>query len=113
MSHSPVNKYLVMTIDFSKEGKVNFTMQKYIEELINKSPNELMKGTRSTPDVAYLFEINENTTKLTDSNNSSPNCCIYASVLNHINSWMTRLQAPDVDDYKKIGRCLRYLRDSK
>ena len=62
----PVHKYLGMTIDFSKEGKVRFTMREYIKELLTECPNKLMKGTSSTSASEYLFNINKNSTKLTN-----------------------------------------------
>ena len=34
-------------------------------------------------------------------------------LLTAISFLSTRIQSPNVDDFKKLGQCLRYLRDSK
>ena len=46
-----------MTIDFSTEGKVMFKMNDYIQNTIDETPEELMKGAMSTPAANHLFDI--------------------------------------------------------
>ena len=100
-------------------------MRQYTKELLNECPNELIKGTSSTPAAAYLFGINKDSTKLTDDQAILYNHLISKALYLFKCAWpylqldvsfltnRLQVQAPDVEDYKNPGRCLRYLRDSK
>ena len=119
----PIQEYLGMTIDYSVKGKVSFSMPQYIEDLLLEYPDSIMKGTSTTPAANHLFQINENTEKLgaTDAvlfhhlvakllylgKRTRPDLPTAISFL------CTRIQNPDVDDFKKLGWCMCYLRDSK
>ena len=59
-----VHEYLGMTIDFSEHGKVKFYMQDYIKALLAEAPEEIMKGSATTPAANHLFQINPEATKL-------------------------------------------------
>ena len=52
-----MHEYLGMTIDYSKEGKVKYTMYDYIDDLLEELPPH-MRGSASSPTAAHLFETN-------------------------------------------------------
>ena len=82
-----------------------------------------MKGPCTSPAANHLFNVNENATKLDASSaiifhhltaqllylakRTRPDLLLAVSFL------CTRVQEPDEDDWKKLGRCLRFLRDNK
>jgi hypothetical protein len=94
----------------------------FVNELIEETPDELMKGVSTTPVANHLFTINDRAQKLSKddvemfhhmtaktlylSKRARPDLQLAVSFLT------TRVQAPDVDDWKKLGRCMRYLRDT-
>ena len=112
-----------MTIDYTQKGKVSFSMPQYIEDLLLECPESIMKGTSSTPAANHLFQVNDYAEKL-----SAMDAVLYhhlvakllylgkrtrPDLLTAISFLCTRIQSPDVDDFKKLGRCLRYLRDTR
>ena len=119
----PIQEYLGMTIDYTSKGKVSFWMPQYIEDLLQECPESIMKGTSTTPGANHLFQTNENAEKL-----STMDAMLYhhlvakllylgkrtrPDLLTAVSFLCTRIQSPDVDDFKKLGWCLRYLRDSR
>lgn len=118
-----VHDYLGMTIDFSRSGKVVFSMLKYIENTILEAPEGIMKKAATTPAANHLFDTDESATKLDTTHaeifyhlvakllylckRTRPDIMLAVAFL------CTRVQQPDEDDYKKLGRCLSYLRDTK
>ena len=114
-----IHNYLRMMIDFLVPGKVHFSMDQYIDNLLVECPEKLMKGTRTTPAVNHLFEVDNACPKL-DTNevilyhhlvakllylckHTCPDIQLTMSFLT------THIESPDEDDYKKIGWCLHYL----
>ena len=59
-----VQEYLGMVIDFTATGKVGFSMPKYVEELLSEAPEEIMKGSSTTPAASHLFQTNPDALKL-------------------------------------------------
>ena len=123
MHRGPIQEYLGMTINYSVKGKVSFSMPQYIEDLLLKCPESIMKGSSTAPAANHLFQTNENVEKL-----STTDAVLYhhlvakllhldkrtrPDLLTAISFLCTRIQNPDEDDFKKLGRCLCYLRDSK
>jgi Reverse transcriptase (RNA-dependent DNA polymerase) len=114
-----IHDYLGIQFDFTKQGKVVMTMNDFIEELLKECPDDLMKGTSTTPAAAHLFTINPECDKLDSetatlyhhltakllylSKRTRPDLQVAVSFLS------TRVLSPDTDDWKKLGRCLRYL----
>ena len=98
-------------------------MLDFISEIIAEAPEHLMTGVSATPAANYLFDVNPNARPLSSddatlfhrlvakllylSKRTRPDLQLAVSFLT------TRVQAPDVDDFKKLGRCLRYLCDTK
>lgn len=56
--------YLGITIDFSDVGKVIFSMHDYFENMLDEAPEDLMKGTCSSPASHHLFKVNKDHEKL-------------------------------------------------
>ena len=117
----PIQEYFGMTIDYTSEGKVSFRMPQYIENLLQECPESIMKGTSTTPAANHLFQRNENAEKL-----STMDAMLYhhlvakllylgkqtrLDLLTAVSFLCTWIQSHDVDDFKKLGQCLRYLRD--
>ena len=117
-----VHEYLGMTLDFSKPGDVVLTMHEYVNSIIAEAPEDLLKGAPATPAAAHLFEVNDDCEKLSTeqaelyhhlvakllylSKRARPDIQLAVSFL------ATRVQQPDTDDYKKLGRCISYLRST-
>ena len=111
--------YLGMRMDFSKKGKVIFSMQEYIDRLVNETPDELLKGPCGTPAANHLFQVNDNA-PLLDEHASKIYHHLTATILYlakktrpdiqvAVSFLSTRVKEPSIDDWKKLGRCIRYL----
>ena len=48
VTRGKVHDYLGMKIDYTKKGKVVFSMDKYVDDLIKETPDELLKGVSLT-----------------------------------------------------------------
>ena len=115
--------YLGMELDFSKPGCVIISMFKYINTMLDELPTEF-EGHAPTPAAENLFEVrpDEERTLLNKelsgiyhhfsakllflSQRARPDVQPAVSFLT------TRVKSPDEDDYKKLGRCMRYIRSS-
>ena len=123
VTRGKIHEYLGMTIDFSDPGKVIFSMIDYVQKLIDETPEELLKGACTSPASNHLFNVNADCDKLDPSTailyhhlvaqllylgkRTRPDLLLAVSFL------CTRVQSPDEDDWKKLGRCIRFLRDTK
>ena len=119
VTRGKVHEYLGMTIDYTSDGCVSFIMKDYVTELLKERPNDMDAGAATTPAASHLFQINENCTKLDPekadlfhhlvakllylAKRSRPDILTATSFL------CTRVKGPDLDDYKKLNRCLNYL----
>ena len=129
-----VHKYLGMTLDFTDKGTVKISMVDYVKEVIAAwdkapkpaddgfsvvQPKRVKKGKRTAaPDD--LFKVNEDAEKL-DTNLSTVFHNIVAKALYLVKRarpdasvsiafLTTRVRAPDVDDWRKLGHLIEYLR---
>ena len=123
VTRGTVHKSLGMKIDFLSPHTVVFSMIEYIKRLLANVPDELMKGSSTSPAGNHLFQINDNANKLDPSSailyhhltaqllylgkQTRPDLLLAVSFL------CTRVQSPDKDDWKKLGQCLRFLRNTK
>jgi hypothetical protein len=121
VNRGTVHEYLGMTIDFGEKGKVKFIMlNDYVENLLDKVPTG-MSGHAATPAANHLFSINDKADKI--SNEDSEKYHHLTAKLLYLSKrarpdlqtavafLCKRVKQPDVDDWKKQGRCLRYLRE--
>jgi hypothetical protein len=121
VTRGKVHEYLGMTIDYSEKGKVKFTMIDYIKGMLDELPGD-MEGTVTTPASSHLFDVNDDAEKLSDAMSEMFHhntakllfLCKRArpDVQPAVAFLCTRVIAPDVDDYKKLGRAMKYLRGS-
>jgi hypothetical protein len=117
-----VHDYLGIRFNFTQTGRVTMTMHNYISELINACPDNLMKGTANSPAGNHLFNVNPDCEKFDKENavmfHHLTAKLLYLSkrtrpdLLPTMSFLCTRVLNPDVDDWKKLGRCLCYLRDN-
>ena len=117
-----VHDYLGMTLDYSQKGKVVFKMDDFIDRLLEEVPGD-MDGVSATPAANHLFQVNKGGVKLDDET---------AELFHHLVAKLlylckrvrpdlhtavafltTRVMGPDADDYKKLARCIRYLRGTR
>ena len=122
VNRGKVHEYLGMTIDFSEKGKVKFIMYDYIENLLDEAPAD-MSGHAATPAALHLFTINEDAEKLSDADSDKFHHLtaklLYLSkrarpdLQTAVAFLCKRVKQPDVDDWKKLSRCIRYLRGTK
>ena len=118
-----VHEYLGMTMDFSMTGKVILSMPEYITTLLKEIPSDLLKGTSTTPAAGHLFTTNPDAEKLSEVKASEYHHLVAKilylakrtrpDLLLAVSFLCTRVTAPDVDDWKKLGGCLRYLNETK
>jgi hypothetical protein len=118
-----VHDYLGIQFDFSTAGKVVMTMTDYISELLEETPDDLLKGTATSPAGNYLMNVNPECERL-DSETGAMYHHLTAKLLYlakrvrpdlqpTVSFLCTRVQDPDTDDWKKLGRCLTFLRGTK
>lgn len=61
-----MHDYLGFQFDFLTDKKVTMTMNDFIQELIKECPDNLMKGTSTTPAPAHLFAVDRDCEKPKD-----------------------------------------------
>jgi hypothetical protein len=118
VTRGKVHEYLGMTINYSIPGKVQFTMNQYIKEMLEEAPSD-MNGIAITPAADHLFTVNNELTLLSTEDGETFHH-LTAKLL-HLSKrarpdiqtavafLTTRVQAPDEDDWKKLGRVIKYL----
>jgi hypothetical protein len=62
-SYGKIHEYLGMTIDYSEDGKVKFTMYAYLEDILVEAPDD-MDGATVTVASNHLFTVNQECEKL-------------------------------------------------
>jgi hypothetical protein len=122
VTRGKVHEYLGMTLDYGEVGKVKFIMDDYVKNLIDNVPSD-MTGTAATPGSNHLFNVNDDAEKLSpemsDKYHQMTAKLLYLSkrvrpdIQPTVAFMCTRVKEPDVDDWKKLGRCIRYIRGSK
>ena len=116
-----IHDYLGMTLDFSLDGKVQINMEDYIRKMLAEFPDD-MAGVATTPAAEHLFKVNQSPTYLDEKDamffhhnvakllflckRACPDIQTAVAFLS------TRVQHPDRDDYKKLGRTMKYLRNT-
>ena len=118
-----VHEYLGMKMDFTTPGKVILSMPDYIDTLTKEIPSDLRKGASTTPAAGHLFSTNADAEKLNEDQASEYHHLVAKilylakrarpDLLLAVSFLCTRVTAPDIDDWKKLGRCLRYLHETK
>ena len=118
-SYGRITEYLGMTIDWSTEGIVMFTMYDYLENILDEAPAEF-DGEDVTPTISELFTVNLTHRKLDtptadlfhrivamflyDAKRARPDLQVAVAFL------CKRVKCPNVGDWKKLGRLVRCVR---
>jgi hypothetical protein len=119
VTRGQVHHYLGMTIDFSMPGRVQFTMIEYITDTLDNLPED-MQGEAATPAGKHLFKVDKDTPTLFNDDDATmfhhntakllfaakrarPDLQLAVAFL------CTRMRAPDTNDYKKLGRLMKYI----
>jgi hypothetical protein len=119
VTRGTVHDYLGMTLDYGVPGQVTIRMDDYVQDLLDEAPGG-MAGTAATPAGEHLFTVSDNPTYLEEPE---------ADLFHHLTAKLlflckrarpdiqtavafltTRVKRPDVDDYKKLERVIKYLR---
>jgi hypothetical protein len=109
--------YVGIDFEFKDEGIVEINMHDYIGECIDDFPDNISKSS-STPAAAHLFDVNDECEKL-DEEKSEIFHKIVAKLLfackrarpdiqTAVAFLTTRVSKSDIDDWKKLKRCLQY-----
>jgi hypothetical protein len=121
VTRGKVHDYLGMTLEFSVEGKVKVIMKDYIQDMLDELPSD-MDGESVTPAGEHLFTANENPVPLDEATaqmfrtNTAKLLFLSKRARPDVHPTVayltTRVKSPDEDDYKKLGRVMKYLRGS-
>ena len=112
--------YLGMVLDYSVPGKVKIIMSDYIKGILDEVPSD-MNGEAPTPAANHLFDVNNENPALLDREKAELFHHIVAQLLflckrsrpdiqTAVSFLCTRVKCPDLDDYKKLARVIKYLR---
>ena len=136
VSRGKVHKYLGMTLDFTTKGQVKISMVDYVKEVIDvwdKAPQldsdgftkvisrHGKKGKKcAAPDD--LFKIDEDATKLSTEMSTTFHNIVAKALYMVKRAWpdalvsiaflTTRVRSPDIDDWRKLGHLIDYLRST-
>ena len=118
-----VHEYLGMTIDYSTQSKVRFSMIDYLQDIIENLPKHLQTNRNTTsPAADHLFTTNPSAEKLdeeqADEFHHYVAKLLFAAkrarpdIQTAVAFLCTRVKAPDSDDQKKLIRLLGYIRET-
>jgi hypothetical protein len=118
-SRGKIHDYLGMTLDFTTPGTVVVTMVDYITAILKDAPDDML-GLAVTPAARHLFQVNSTPVML---NKSKAEIFVHLvmqllylaqrsrpDIRTAVSFLCTRLRRPDVDDYAKLSRVIKYLR---
>ena len=113
-----VHRYLGMLLDYRIVGKVQISMNDYIEEMLKSLP-EGMDGESTSPTGNHLFAVNPDATPLSVLESDMFHhyvakllfLCKRArpDIQTAVAFLSTRVKSPDQDDLKKLGQTMQYL----
>ncbi|KAG7373061.1 reverse transcriptase RNA-dependent DNA polymerase [Nitzschia inconspicua] len=122
VTRGKVHNYLGMRIDYSVDGKVQFTMPSVVNDIITQLPALLATGPSMTPAANHLFKVNQSADKLSQSDldllHRMTTQLLYLckrarpDLQTAVAFLTTRVVAPDCDGIKKFGRCKINTRNS-
>jgi hypothetical protein len=123
VTRGKVHDYLGMTLDYSTPGKVMIRMTDYIKKMLAELPSGEMEGEAATPAASHLFEVNSKDPQLLSPDKAELFHHNVARLLflckrarpdiqTGVSFLCTRVKSPDIDDWKKLGRVMRYLRST-
>jgi histone deacetylase 1/2 len=111
-----IHSYLGMEFNFSEKGKVKINMSGYTNDLLNFAG---VQGVISSPAPDHLFQVSDSAEPLDLARKEKFHTLVAKSlylakrvrpdILLPISFLSSRTLSPDVDDWKKLERMLRYL----
>jgi hypothetical protein len=121
-SRGKVHDYLGMILDFSNPGTVIVSMINYVKMVLHDTPRD-MEGTAVNPAAKHLFTINSTDAVLLTQDRKDVFVRITMQLLylsqrarpdirTAISFLCGRLNVADEDDYRKLTRVIKYLRDT-
>ena len=118
IKRGPKHEYLGIDFDFGVEGEVKISMIPYVKSIISDFMEEIT-GSAATPAADHLFQVNEEAEKLSEEmsvafHNATAKLLFLCKrarpdIQTAVAFLTTRVKGPDVDDWKKLVRCLKYL----
>jgi hypothetical protein len=123
VTRGKVHDYLGMKISFEDKNMVKVTMYDYISGMLESLPKD-MEGTAASPASNHLFQVNKDTPVMLDAEKSEMFHHNVAKLLflckrarpdlqTAVAFLTTCVKGPDMDDYKKLRRVMRYLCGTK
>ena len=125
ITRGKVHDYLGMLIDYSEEGKVKFSMVDYISKMLMEMPDDdIFRGSAPTPAASHLFQVRSEGTEHLPKDKADVFHHMVAKLLflsqrarpdikTAVSFLCTRVKSPDMDDWKKLARVMRYLRATR
>ena len=124
VSRGKQHTYLGMDLDYSKPGEVKVSMSSYVKEIIQQfadhDDSTKPTATVTTPAAEHLFKVDESAESLSPDGKATFHNfvakCLYLTkrarpdIATAVAFLTTRVKSPDVDDWKKLIRLIRYLR---
>jgi hypothetical protein len=123
VSREVVHDYLGTTLDYTTRGEDKVTMVDYLKGVLGDFPEEIT-GSFPTPASEHLFDVRPDK-KITLPNEEQARAfhhavaqLIFASsrsrkdIQTAVSFLMARVNQPDEDDWSKLKRLLRYIRDT-
>ena len=117
-SYGKIHEYLCITIDWSIDGKVNFTKYDFLDNILAEAPEDF-DGEDVTPAVSDLFQVDETCRKLDIptadmfhrfvarflyvAKRVRPDLQVSVAFL------CKQVKTPNIGDWKKLGRLVRYV----
>ena len=115
------HSYLGMDMDWRVKGQLIIDMSEYNKETFSMWPEPLEKPVK-TPAGEHLLKVNVDCAKLDEkrarlfhtlkSRNLFVSKRSREDILPNTAFFRTRVKEPDKDDWKKLGRCLKYLKET-
>jgi hypothetical protein len=123
VNNGQLQSYLGMTIDYTENGTVKFSMDEMIQECLGAFGESLESMAAKTPAANHLFAVNEDCEKLSEQLREKFHSIVakllYVAkrvrpdILTAISFLSRRVRVADMDDWKKLKRLLSYLNGSK
>ena len=117
-----IHEYLGMTIDYSIQGKVVFTMFDFLEDIIVEAPEDLKNQLSRYPGNNKLFHVDENSKPLSPKRRELFHRTV--AQLLFASKWArpdiqvcvaflcTRVMKATEEDYVKLGKAINYLKET-
>ena len=122
ISEGKRHDYLGMYLDYSEPGVLIVDMRSYIQNALDDMPKQF-KGKAATPAAQHLFAVNDHAPKMNKEKSEYFHSLVMQLMyLAHrgrpdirvaIGFLSTRVASPDLDDWRKLSRVMKYLQATK